>query len=282
VRACSAPLPPSCRYISLSLLPGPNHVLYCIVQVSEITEISSESCGSVTIDYRCEDGRSLSSASCVTISNPNSLSSSEPGVIPRKEADKKNHLFDWDRCQKAIGGIYFIKKWRAEILQPGLKFDDFKPRVKRCIFKCMSWLNDSFFGDDDRAFLKEGVKVYILASMASLTHQCFFHLHICGVWVLHYNLYLHSSLACFVWLFLWPRTADPFIVLVSWSITHVCSCMSHLRTCGRVPRRVHCCWSKIRGLLLPWHVDTSNSRYSFLSSHFMTILKTIVSFQKCR
>jgi hypothetical protein len=34
------------------------------------------------IDYRCEDGRFLVSASCVTISNPDSLSSSETGVNP--------------------------------------------------------------------------------------------------------------------------------------------------------------------------------------------------------
>jgi hypothetical protein len=35
-----------------------------------------------TINYRCEDCPFLVSASCVTISNPDSLSTSETGVIP--------------------------------------------------------------------------------------------------------------------------------------------------------------------------------------------------------
>jgi hypothetical protein len=39
--------------------------------------------GAVTIEHRCEDGGSITvSASCVTISNPDSLSSSETGVNP--------------------------------------------------------------------------------------------------------------------------------------------------------------------------------------------------------
>jgi hypothetical protein len=42
-----------------------------------------------------------------------------------------------------------------------LEFDNFKPRLKRGIFKCISWLNGSFFGGDDRGFLKEGVKTYL-------------------------------------------------------------------------------------------------------------------------
>ncbi len=27
-----------------------------------------------------------------------------------------------------------------------------------CIFKCISWLNDTFFGGERRSFLKDGVK----------------------------------------------------------------------------------------------------------------------------
>jgi hypothetical protein len=38
----------------------------------------------------------------------------------------KMHLSDWARCQKAIDGICFTKKWRAETLQPGLEFGNFK------------------------------------------------------------------------------------------------------------------------------------------------------------
>ncbi len=53
----------------------------------------------------------------------------------------KKHLSEWAQCQKVLGGIYFTKKWRAETLQPGLEFDNFKPRLKSGIFKCIFWLN---------------------------------------------------------------------------------------------------------------------------------------------
>jgi hypothetical protein len=43
-------------------------------------------------------------------------------------------------------GIYFTKKLRAETLQPGLEFDNFKPLLKSGIFKGISWLNGLFFG----------------------------------------------------------------------------------------------------------------------------------------
>ncbi len=46
---------------------------------------------------------------------------------------------------------------RLYILQPGLGFDNFKPRLKTGIFKCITWLDGSLFGGDDRGFLKEGV-----------------------------------------------------------------------------------------------------------------------------
>ncbi len=69
-------------------------------------------------------------SSCVTISNPDSLSSSETGVNPGIRS-RKMHLSDWAWCQKAIGGIYFTKKWRAETLEPGLEFNNLKPGLKR-------------------------------------------------------------------------------------------------------------------------------------------------------
>ncbi len=98
------------------------------------------------------------SASCVTISNTDLLSSSETGVNPGTRSWKridygKKHLSDWARCQKAIGGIYFTKKSRPETFQPGLESDYIKPRPISGIFKCISWLNGSFFGVDDRVFL---------------------------------------------------------------------------------------------------------------------------------
>ncbi len=110
-----------------------------------------------TIDYRCEDGSFLVSASCGTISDPEWLSSSETGVNPGISSRKK-HLSDWARRQKAIGGIYFTKKWRAETQQPDLRFGVFKSRLKSCTFKCIYQLNSSCFGGDHRGFLKEIVK----------------------------------------------------------------------------------------------------------------------------
>jgi hypothetical protein len=106
------------------------------------------------IDYRCEDGRFPVLASCVTISNPNLLSSSDTGVDPGIRSWKK-HLSEWARCQKAIGGIYFTKKWRAETLQTGFEFDNFKSRLKSWIFKGISWLNGSFLGVMIRVFWKK-------------------------------------------------------------------------------------------------------------------------------
>ncbi len=97
-----------------------------------------------SIDHRCEEGRFQVSASFVTISNPDSLSSCETGVDPGIRSWRK-HSSDWARCQKAIGDIYFTKKGRAETLQPGLELDNFQRRLKSGIFKCISWLNSSFF-----------------------------------------------------------------------------------------------------------------------------------------
>jgi hypothetical protein len=100
----------------------------------------------LSTDYRCEDGHFFFvSASSVTIPNLDLLSSIETGVDSRIRSWKK-HLSQWAQCQKAIGGIYFTKKWRAETLRPGLEFDNFKPRLKSGIFKCISWLDGSLFG----------------------------------------------------------------------------------------------------------------------------------------
>ncbi len=52
-----------------------------------------------------------------------------------------------------------------ETLQPGLEFDNFKPRFKSGIFKCISWLNGLFLGSDDRGSLKEGVLSYPTTSI---------------------------------------------------------------------------------------------------------------------
>jgi hypothetical protein len=52
----------------------------------------------------------------------------------------------------------FHKEVKSETIQPCLEFDNFKPRLKGFIFKCISWLNGSLFGSHNRGFQKEGVR----------------------------------------------------------------------------------------------------------------------------
>jgi hypothetical protein len=40
------------------------------------------------------------------------------------------------------------------------------PVLKSGIFKCIFWLDGSFLGGDDWGFLKEGVKIYLVAPMS--------------------------------------------------------------------------------------------------------------------
>jgi hypothetical protein len=89
------------------------------------------------------------------------------------------HLSEWVRCQKAISGIYFTKKWRAETVQPSLEFDNFKSRLKTDIFKCISWLNGLLLlGVMIRVFWKrESIPIY-WHHCRLLTRQICFGLHI--------------------------------------------------------------------------------------------------------
>ncbi len=74
----------------------------------------------------------------------------KPGLI-LQEAEKALLVIN---SMSAIGGIDFTKKWRAETLQRGLEFDNFKPRVKSCTFERIFCVNGSTFGDIDRGFWK--------------------------------------------------------------------------------------------------------------------------------
>ncbi len=62
---------------------------------------------------------------------------------------KKKHLSDCmiglDARKSLVVSISHKKNWRADTLQPGLEFDNSKPRLKSVIFICISWLNGSFF-----------------------------------------------------------------------------------------------------------------------------------------
>jgi hypothetical protein len=56
--------------------------------------------------------------------------------------------------------------------------DIFKPLLKGSIFKCISWLNGSFFGDEHQGFLKEEVETYRMAPMSPLNPPTFLSAHL--------------------------------------------------------------------------------------------------------
>jgi hypothetical protein len=58
--------------------------------------------------------------------------------------------------------IYFTNNWTAETLKRGLEFDNFKPRLKSGIFKCISWLNRSYFLVVMIKFSEEGSQAYLV------------------------------------------------------------------------------------------------------------------------
>ncbi len=60
------------------------------------------------------------------------------------------------------------------------RVDNFKPRFRSGIFKCISWLNGSFFEGDELGLLKLGVKTYLMAPMSPLHSSTFLkssHIH---------------------------------------------------------------------------------------------------------
>ncbi len=105
------------------------------------------------------------SACCVTISNPESLSSCETVLNPKIGSWKSTHWIELN-VRKPLVVLIFTKNWRAETLQHGLEFDSFKPRPKSSIFKCNFWLNGTFFERNDRGFLKEIVKTYLMSQIS--------------------------------------------------------------------------------------------------------------------
>ncbi len=60
----------------------------------------------------------------------------------------KNALSDWAWYQKVKGGM-FSRKLRAENLQTGLEFDNFKPCLESGTVNWISWSNCSLFRGDD-------------------------------------------------------------------------------------------------------------------------------------
>ncbi len=86
------------------------------------------------------------------------------------------------------------KKWRAGTPQPGFQFDNLKPRLKSGIFKCISWLNGSFFfflgggGGCWLGFFVSGSQDLSMAPMSPINSPTFFCLHICSLWCIYLKL----------------------------------------------------------------------------------------------
>ncbi len=135
------------------------------------------------MEYRCGDGYSPGSTIDVTIMNPESLSSTETGVDPEIRS-WKNHLSKWARRKKAVGVVYFTKKWKVETLQRGLGIGSFKPRLIGCNFNTHLLAERSvfyfylfiylFFFWIITVFRTYGVKTYLMAPMSSLDSPTFF------------------------------------------------------------------------------------------------------------
>ncbi len=131
----------------------------------------------IIMDYRCENGSFPKSSICVRFSNP---PLAETGVNPGTRSWKM-HSSGRVRRQKAIGAIYFPKKWSSDSITC-FRFDNFKPWLESDIFKCISWLNGLFFGCDNLGFRKERIVACLMAPMSSLNSPVLFLLHTYSPW----------------------------------------------------------------------------------------------------
>jgi hypothetical protein len=107
-------------------------------------------------------------------------------ILVRRRSWKK-HIFDWAHRQKAIDGIYFTKKSRAETLRRGSELGNLKPLLTISIFKCISWLNGLRFWGHWLIviFRKEGENLYLVVPiMSPLIHSPTFFLssHLYSIW----------------------------------------------------------------------------------------------------
>jgi hypothetical protein len=95
------------------------------------------------------------SASCMTISRSDFLSSNKRRVNPEKRSWSK---FKWIwMCSLPERHCWWypfyieVKNWDSATC---FRSWHFKSRLKGSIFICISWLNGSCFGFDDRGFMK--------------------------------------------------------------------------------------------------------------------------------
>ncbi len=102
----------------------------------------------------------------MTISNSDSLSSRKTGDKILEKEDEISLCLSDLVVRKTLVVSVSQKKGGATTLSPGLQFDNFKSRLKSVILRCISWLNGSFLGGNDRGFQKEGVKTYLQTPMS--------------------------------------------------------------------------------------------------------------------
>jgi hypothetical protein len=123
-------------------------------------------------DYRRDDDRFLITKYFVSNSNSHSLyPSNEIGVNPGIE---RKYLFEWARCQKAIGGSCSTRMWRVKTQQPGLELDIFNARSKSGISSNTSpgWMVH-FLGVTEGVFWKREARPIKWHQFRLLTRQLF-------------------------------------------------------------------------------------------------------------
>ncbi len=137
----------------------------------------------LTIDYTCEDGHFPMFTSCVTISNHDSLPSSETRVNLGRSWKKKRSS-EWAPRQKAHRcGILSTSKRRAETLHPAVsEFDHFKPRLQK-LYLQMHLLAEHFvffFSGEiiGYNYERESGPIKWQQFIPLLTRQLFFCLHV--------------------------------------------------------------------------------------------------------
>ncbi len=97
----------------------------------------------------------------------------------KKRKKKYTYLNEHDvRKPLVIGAIYFTKKWRSET-SAWFRIWHIKPRLEICTFKCVFWLNVSFFGVWLSGFPERGSPDLSNGTIfAPFTRQYIFCLHV--------------------------------------------------------------------------------------------------------
>ncbi len=122
-----------------------------------------------TLDYMMWRWSFCGFVSCVTISNPDSLSSSETGINPGIKTAKSTDLNLLDAIKPLVVSTS-QKKWKAATLQPALRFDNFKPWLKKGVSSSDGSPASTIHAlwGDEQGFLIVGVKTYLTARTSPL------------------------------------------------------------------------------------------------------------------